>query len=111
MLKYLPVALGLLLASPAIGADQGATTLSPWKDVGDASRGDAYVHRWCSGCHMEAAGVATDMIPTFGMIADIAKKDPDELRAFLSKPHKPMPPLELDRTQIADFIAYFRQYK
>ncbi len=78
------------------------------KIVGDAERGEALAKRWCASCHLpDATGAVSDAVPTFHWIGQQARNDPAGIRAFLQHPHPPMPPLELDRTQIADIVAYF----
>jgi mono/diheme cytochrome c family protein len=85
-----------------------ATAQAVAKPVGDAGRGEALTQRWCASCHQPAGGApATDMVPTFGQIAKKAKDDPAYIRAFLNRPHAPMPPLNLDQAEIADIVAYF----
>jgi len=78
------------------------------KPIGDAGRGEVLTQRWCASCHQPpAGGTATDMIPTFAQIANKAKEKPGYIRAFLNRPHAPMPPLNLDQAEIADIVAYF----
>lgn len=104
-LKYLLVAASLI-ASPftAHGAEvssQGA------KLYGDAGRGRDVVERWCTGCH--SIGVTQDdRIPSFPTLARNAARSEGAIRAFLMKPHKPMPPLEISNQQIEDIVAYLR---
>jgi len=74
---------------------------------GDAARGYALAQRWCSDCHLlKGETRAVQGIPPFQAIARDPSKTPEYLRAFLVKPHGSMPPLELDRRQIEDIIAY-----
>lgn len=78
------------------------------KPIGDSGRGEALTQRWCASCHQPAGGApATDMVPTFAQIAKKAKEDPTYIRAFLNRPHAPMPPLNLSQAEIADIVAYF----
>ena len=78
---------------------------SPVQAAGDAARGKETAERWCSSCHaVGQAGRATDMAPSFAAIG--ARRDEDYLRGFLSRPHPPMPRLELSRQDIDDLIAY-----
>lgn len=111
MRQLIKLAAGASLAAwAALPAGSVASTVRPWTEIGDADRGESYAHRWCAACHKEDGKVASDGIPTFGMIADRARRDPAEMRAFLMRPHPPMPPLELNREQIADFVAFFHRY-
>ena len=76
---------------------------------GDSARGAALATRWCAGCHLPTGdGAVTDAAPTFHWIAGQAEKDPRFIRAFLMKPHAPMPPLDLSRQDIDDVVAYFK---
>lgn len=78
------------------------------KPIGDSGRGETLTQRWCASCHQPAGGApATDMVPTFTQIAKKAKDNPSYIRAFLNRPHAPMPPLNLDQGEIADIVAYF----
>jgi cytochrome c len=83
----------------------------PIKIVGDAARGEALVTRWCTSCHrLPNDGTATDQAPTISWIAEQVQKDPNYIRVFLDHPHAPMPPLDLDRSEIEDAVAYFRNF-
>ncbi len=98
---------GLALAFPALAQEHhaGAGQARP----GNWMRGEALAHLWCTGCHaVKGAPVAADTGPTFMSIARDPNMGPDFLRGFLSKPHAPMPPLELTGGEIEDFVAYFR---
>lgn len=78
------------------------------KPIGDPARGEALTQRWCATCHQPAGhATATDMVPTFPQIAAKSKDDPAYIRAFLNRPHAPMPPLNLNQAEIADIVAYF----
>ncbi len=79
---------------------------------GDAERGEKLARQWCGSCHMlEGAKRAGDAAPTFREIARDPKRSADELRAFLSRPHPPMPPLALSRQEIEDLVAYLGYLK
>jgi mono/diheme cytochrome c family protein len=79
----------------------------PAQATGDPALGGALAQRWCAECHVtraNAAGPVPQGPPTF---ADMARKrTPDALRSFLTKPHEPMPALELSRADIDNLIAY-----
>ncbi len=75
--------------------------------AGDAASGAAVAQRWCASCHVAgqtANATVPQGPPTFATIA--GERTPDALRAFLSKPHPPMPPVELSRADIDNLIAY-----
>ena len=91
--------LAISLVLPALAQESEIT--------GDATRGHTLAQRWCSDCHLlKGENRAVQGIPPFQAIARDRNKTPDYLRAFLVKPHGSMPPLELDRRQIEDIIAY-----
>ena len=96
----------LALAGIAFTAN-GQAEQHPLKGIADASRGATLAGRWCAACHAPD-GAVTDAAPTFRWIAERNRRQPGFIKAFLSHPHAPMPPLELDRDQIADLVAYFR---
>lgn len=89
----------LALAAPAFGQQA--------KVLGDETRGEALVRRWCVSCHLiEGRGPASDLAPPFHAVARDPRKTPDYLRTFLANPHAPMPPLQLSRAEIEDIVAY-----
>jgi mono/diheme cytochrome c family protein len=105
------LALALCLGGTALPAHgQAPQSTHPVKAIGDPVRGEALAKRWCASCHLPGAnGSATDAAPSFPRVADWAQSHPDDIRTFLTRPHAPMPPLELDRVQIEDMVAYFRK--
>jgi mono/diheme cytochrome c family protein len=93
----------VLVASAADTAAQQR----PARFAGHAAVGKAIALRWCTGCHtLPGHAAASDVAPSFRAIARDPHEDPDHLRGFLSRPHWPMPPLELSRNEIEDIIAY-----
>jgi len=99
---------GIAVAGAAVAE---APPLAPnaVKIVGNASRGEQLASRWCASCHLPSAnGTVSDVAPTFHWIGELARKDPEMIRTFLTHPHAPMPPLELGRGQIEDFVTYFQ---
>jgi mono/diheme cytochrome c family protein len=76
---------------------------------GDARIGEALARRWCNECHLlGGAHAATDAAPTFQSLGRDPSKSTAHLRAFLAKPHAPMPPIPLSGTEVEDLIAYIR---
>ncbi|MDA8231994.1 MAG: cytochrome c [Magnetospirillum sp.] len=71
-----------------------------------AEAGADIAARWCAGCHVVApSGAGTDAAPSFVSIAQ--RRTPDQLRAFLAKPHaKPMRGFTLSGREIDDVAAY-----
>ena len=104
------IAIGLVQPAQAqtAAAQRMAASGQPVRAIGDSGRGEALVARWCGECHHGGdPRVASDQAPTIPWIVALARKDPAFIRTFLTQPHAPMPPLELDRGQIEDVIAYF----
>ncbi|MDB5394824.1 MAG: hypothetical protein JWM91_2330 [Rhodospirillales bacterium] len=98
------------IALPATAQrQQTAPGLQPIKIIGDAARGRVLVTHWCADCHGPGGNSAlTDQIPSILWIAERTQKNPDYIRVFLNHPHAPMPPLDLDRSEIADVVIYLR---
>jgi len=110
-LTYLSaVAVAAIAVSEAVGETPDS---QPAREAGasrgNASIGEALAKRWCNECHLvRGANSATDAAPTFQSIAGDPQKSTDHLRAFLSKPHPPMPPIPLSGAEVEDLIAYIR---
>jgi mono/diheme cytochrome c family protein len=79
---------------------------------GDVGRGEKLAHQWCASCHLlPGATRSGDAAPPFREIARDPKHDPNELRAFLTRPHGTMPPITLSRQEIEDLVAYLSYLK
>ena len=88
---------------PALAAAQG---------TGDARRGISLARNWCTGCHVvEPGGRGPDVAPPFAVIANDPKRTEGALRAWLTRPHPPMPNMNLSRAEIDDIIAYLQSLK
>jgi cytochrome c len=75
--------------------------------VGDAQAGRDLAVRSCGACHVtDRTGAGTDAAPPFPEIAHRTHADHGWVRAWLAKPHPPMPDLSLTRQQIDDIVAY-----
>jgi mono/diheme cytochrome c family protein len=98
------------MVQPAFAQQQPpASATHPLKVPGDADRGEALTKRWCASCHLpDSKGAVSDVAPSFHWIAGQVQRNPDFIRTFLTHPHAPMPPLELDRGQIEDLVTYFQ---
>ncbi|HEV2334575.1 MAG TPA: c-type cytochrome [Stellaceae bacterium] len=74
----------------------------------DPRQGEQLARQWCVSCHV-IGGMPTGSVqqgpPSFRAIAQRGLTS-DQLRAFLSDPHPPMPNLALTRSEIDDLIAY-----
>ena len=85
-----------------------AVLMAPSPVRADAAAGERLANRWCAACHIVGGGAPQSVPqgpPTFHSIAE-SGKTPDQLRAFLTKPHGAMPDLALTRAEIDDVIAY-----
>ena len=87
-----------LVAVPATGA------------YADATAGGRLAQRWCASCHAVGGDSPPPASlpqgpPTFRSIAD-SGKTPDQLSAFLTRPHGQMPDLALSRAEIDDLVDY-----
>lgn len=66
----------------------------------------------CAGCHIvseDQRGPVIEGIPSFPELAR-SKRTNAQLRAWLTDPHPPMPPLPLSEREIASVIAYIRSF-
>lgn len=88
----------------AIVAPAGVASAEP----GDETRGRNFAVKTCARCHVVADGVGsgTDGAPPFASLPNDLKRTEPQLRAFLSRPHEPMPDLTLSRQEIADLVTY-----
>jgi mono/diheme cytochrome c family protein len=105
------IGVAAIAMSEAIGdAPPAQPAREPLPVRGDARIGEALAKRWCNECHLlGGAKTATDAAPTFVSIGRDPSKGPNRLRAFLSKPHAPMPPIPLSGTEVEDLIAYIQK--
>ena len=91
------------LAGPALAQEHG-----------DARAGRALALSACANCHLVAEGQSKppmDSVPSFDAIAHNQAMTEARLRAFLNKPHWPMPDLQLSRQQIEDEIAFLAELR
>jgi mono/diheme cytochrome c family protein len=97
----------MVMAVPALAAEQRLPMeqLATGSEAARAVDGAKLSAQWCDSCHM-VRGTGSDVAPPFAVIG--AKRTPDEVRAFLAKPHGGMPAIELSNEQISDVIAYMR---
>ncbi|GGH25776.1 hypothetical protein GCM10007036_33110 [Alsobacter metallidurans] len=78
----------------------------------DAANGGRIAKRWCAECHVVAPGQAsakTDA-PSFASIA-MRGAAVVPLDKFLMNPHPKMPDMQLNRTEVADLVAYIGSLK
>lgn len=102
--------LSMAIIATAFIAVAAETPRQGTKLYGDASRGREITAMWCIGCH-SAGPTVDDRIPSFSALAQNFARSEGAIRAFLMRPHKPMPPLDLGTQQIEDIVAYLRSYQ
>ena len=93
-------ALALILSACVAAASPSAAA--------DVATGARLAGQWCANCHViggTPAGTVQQGPPSFRAVAQ-GGLSADQLRAFLSHPHGPMPDLSLTRREIDDLIAY-----
>jgi len=98
----------MVMAAPSLAAAGERLPMEQLAAGSDAARavdGAKLSAKWCDSCHM-VRGTGSDAAPPFAVVG--AKHTPDEVRAFLAKPHGGMPSIELSNDQISDVIAYMR---
>ena len=84
------------------------------QEHGDARAGRGLALSACANCHLVAEGQSKppmDSVPSFDVIAHDPSMTDARLRAFLGKPHWPMPDLQLSRQQIEDEIAFLAELR
>jgi mono/diheme cytochrome c family protein len=86
-----------------------AALLAAPVEAADPANGGVLAQRWCSGCHAVAGESAlSDANATFAQIAARRADQPGYVRAFLVKPHAPMPNLTLSNRELDDLAAYIK---
>lgn len=109
MIGRLPVgwvlrrSLGVAGALCALAQAADAQTLSA------VGRGQEIAQRACAGCHAidGSAGSIIEgrAVPTFRAIAGRGWTQ-ERLQAFITTPHRPMPAIPLEMSEIRDVVAY-----
>lgn len=85
---------------------------SPVAAQGDSEAGRDLAERWCTSCHVvEPEGPGTDAAPPLPALMADGGRTADDLRAWLSDPHPPMPDLALTRQEIEDIVAYLERLR
>ena len=78
-------------------------------------RGREIAERACSGCHAidgsKGAMVQGTDVPSFRAIAARPNQTPERLETFIMVPHRPMPAIPLELTEIRDVVAYILSLK
>jgi len=110
-----PVLTGWMALAPlALAQQMDAPTLpeAPGKaesKLPDVENGKKLARTLCTACHLIGepanAPVPSD-VPTFPSIANRPGQSADHLSTWLTRPHPPMPNLNLTRTEIRDLTGY-----
>lgn len=99
-------------ATVALMLSAGVAAASPTA-AADVAKGAQLARQWCANCHV-IGGTTTGTVqqgpPSFRAVAQGGLTG-EQLRAFLSRPHAPMPDLSLTRTEIDDLIAYIETFR
>jgi mono/diheme cytochrome c family protein len=101
--------LGTLATAAFPAAAQTSFSLEPLAPGSFAARAVEGAHiadQQCDFCHMVLQGGREDAAAPFAVIA--ARRSPDQVRAFLARPHGGRPPVDLSAAQIEDIIVYVR---
>lgn len=74
----------------------------------DIARGQEIAERVCAGCHTinGPKGTAITDVPSFRAIAGRPNPTAQRLEAFIMTPHRPMPGIPLELSEIRDVVAY-----
>lgn len=78
----------------------------------NVERGQDIAQRNCAGCHPMTGLVGGEYqgkyVPSFPEIARLLVRSPDELKAFVLAPHRPMPGLPLTVKEVDDLVVFIR---
>ena len=94
--RWILAAVGPTAVTLAVGPL--ATAQAP----GDAGRAE----RACAGCHQIEGASQSTAAPSLSDIACRPHNTPERLQAFIITPHRPMPGLPLEVTEVRDIVAY-----
>jgi len=83
----------------------------PAQAAGDAAAGRRVADSWCVGCHLVGDENKAGMfgVPPFPDIA--RERTPEQVRAFLAKPHPVQPLFRLTAKDIEDLSAFIAGLK
>lgn len=96
------------LVAAVLGAAVSAAAVRA-EERGDAAAGQKLALAVCANCHLVQEGQRKppmDSVPSFYALARDPAETDERLRTFLTRPHPPMPNIELSRQQIADVVSY-----
>ena len=99
----------LLIAVTATAAVIAGGSLA--QAPGDAARGKVLAERVCVGCHQVEGTGQIGAAPSLADIAGGPYNAPERLHAFIMTPHRPMPGLPLEVSEVRDIVAYVHSLK
>jgi mono/diheme cytochrome c family protein len=78
-------------------------------------RGQEVAERACSGCHAidgsKGATVQGTDVPSFRAIAGRPNQSRERLETYIMVPHRPMPAIPLELSEVRDVVAYILSLK
>jgi cytochrome c len=101
-----------LIFAVSIGTTMSAANPADAQEERERRVGAQLSQDLCAGCHIvseDQRGPVLEGIPSFPELAH-SKRTNAQLRAWLTDPHPPMPPLPLSEREIASVIAYIRSF-
>lgn len=106
---------------PLLGAFQLAaafltlTQLAHGQTQAPILRGQEIAERACSGCHAidgsKGATVQGTDVPSFRAIATRPNQTAGQLETYIMVPHRPMPAIPLELSEVRDVVAYILSLK
>jgi mono/diheme cytochrome c family protein len=112
------------VAQALVGAFFVAAALSPFAQIVRAQpqrqpsveRGKEIAERACSGCHVidSEKGATTFQgteVPSFRAIAALPDRTAGRLETFVMVPHRSMPAIPLELSEVRDVVAYVLSLK
>jgi mono/diheme cytochrome c family protein len=99
--------LGILALAAALPAPTQTVRAQTPQSI---QRGKLIAERACSGCHAidspKGAQVEATDVPTFRAVAGRPSQTAARLEAFIMVPHRPMPAIPLELSEVRDVVAY-----
>ena len=81
----------------------------------EIARGQEIAERVCAGCHAidgaKGPVIQGTDVPSFRAIAGRPNHTPERLQAVIMAPHRPMPTIPLEMSEIRDVVAYILSLK
>jgi mono/diheme cytochrome c family protein len=107
-----PTLLGTLLIAAALPAPGEPARAQTAQSI---QRGKEIAERACSGCHaidsQKGATVQGTDVPSFRTIAGRPNQTAGRLETLVMVPHRPMPAIPLELSEVRDVVAYILSLK